>query len=216
VAGVIDAEEARLMIDCGVREIGIPLVLGYHAADLTPAAAAAIIAEFDRQASFFLITYLDQADAVIALCRQLNVTKVQLHGDISVQELRKLRVSWPGLRIVKSLIVRGDNLHALLNELKQFTPFVDAFITDTYDPDTGAIGATGKAHDWSVSAQLVTASSRPVILAGGLTAGNVRQAIEQTGAAGVDVHTGVEGQDGRKRWDLLERFIAESASGFAD
>jgi len=215
VAGVIDADEARLMIDCGVREIGIPLVLGYHTADLTPAAAAAIVAEFDRQAGFFLVTYLDQADAVIALCRQLHVTKVQLHGDISVQELHKLRVGWPELQIIKSLIVRGDNLQALLSELEHFTPLVDTFITDTFDPDTGAIGATGKPHDWSVSAQLVKDSSRPVILAGGLTAGNVQRAIRQTGAAGVDVHTGVEGTDGRKRRDLLERFVAETTAGFA-
>ena len=80
---------------------------------------------------------------------------------------------------------------------------------------TGAIGATGKPHDWSVSAQLVKDSSRPVILAGGLTAGNVQRAIRQTGAAGVDVHTGVEGTDGRKRRDLLERFVAETTAGFA-
>ena len=91
---------------------------------------------------------------------------------------------------------------------------MDAFITDSFDPDTGAIGATGKVHDWQVSARLVDLSPRPVILAGGLNPDNVRNAIIQVRPAGVDVHTGIEGSDGRKRRDLVERFVAEAQAGF--
>jgi len=92
---------------------------------------------------------------------------------------------------------------------------VDAFITDTFDPATGASGATGKTHDWTVSRRLVERSPKPVILAGGLTPGNVRNAIRKVRPAGVDVHTGVEGSDGRKRRDLVRTFVAEARAGFA-
>jgi len=91
---------------------------------------------------------------------------------------------------------------------------VDAFITDTYDPATGACGATGRTHDWSVSRKLVELSSRPVLLAGGLTPDNIRQAIGQVRPAGVDAHTGVEGPDGRKDPALVRRFVAEARAAF--
>jgi len=111
--------------------------------------------------------------------------------------------------------VRADNAAALQEAVDRFAPLVDAFITDTFDPATGASGATGKTHDWTVSRRLVERSPKPVILAGGLTAGNVRDAIRTVRPAGVDVHTGVEGSDGRKRRDLVHTFVAEARAGFA-
>ncbi|MGH7810735.1 MAG: hypothetical protein ACREP5_10705 [Candidatus Binatia bacterium] len=62
-------------------------------------------------------------------------------------------------------------LEAMVSAL---SPFVDAFITDTFDPESGASGTTGKTHDWRVSRRLVELTNRPVILAGGLTPKNVR------------------------------------------
>ena len=67
---------------------------------------------------------------------------------------------------------------------------VDAFITDTFDPDTGASGATGKTHDWEVSQRIVEHSPLPVILAGGLGAGNVKEAIMQVKPGWSGVPTG--------------------------
>ena len=81
-------------------------------------------------------------------------------------------------------------------------------------PPTGACGATGRTHDWSVSRKLVELSSRPVILAGGLMPDNVRQAIQQVRPAGVDAHTGVEGPDGRKDPAPIRRFVAEARAAF--
>jgi len=93
--------------------------------------------------------------------------------------------------------------------------FVDAFITDTFDPDTGAEGATGKTHDWNVSKKLVRLSPKPVIIAGGLNHTNVRRAILEINPAGVDAHTGVEGKDGRKDFNLIKKFVEESRLGFS-
>lgn len=215
VAGIIDFEEAEMLIDCGVEYLGFPLVLGYHREDLGVEEAAAIVTKLRGRASFFLITYLDTAPAIINLCHRLGVGTVQLHAATGVAELERLREAWPKLRIIKSLVVRGDNLHTLIANVKCLAPWVDAFITDTFDPVTGATGATGKTHDWAVSRRLVSLSPKPVILAGGLNADNVRAAIATVRPAGVDVHTGIEGRDGRKRYDLTKRFVAEAQAGFA-
>lgn len=215
VAGIIDTAEAELLIACNVRYLGFPLVLGYHEEDLSVDEAAAIVSRFGDRASFFLITYLDRAADIAALCRKLGVQTVQLHGDMDIGELEALRRAAPGLRIIKSLIVRGDNEETLRRTVTHFAPHVDGFITDTFDPETGASGATGKTHDWQVSRRLVELSPKPVILAGGLTVSNVREAIETVRPAGVDVHTGIESDDGRKGRDLTLRFVAEARAGFA-
>jgi phosphoribosylanthranilate isomerase len=216
VAGVTDLAEAQLLIDCGTRHLGFPLVLDHHRDDLSIDDAAAIASQLAGQATFFLITYLNSAPAIIELCQTLAVDMVQLHGETSLEEIVHLRQAVPSLTIIKSLIVRGDNADTLTDEVGRYGPSVDAFITDTFDPVTGASGATGKPHDWEVSRTLVKSSPRPVILAGGLHADNVRRAIHAVRPAGVDVHTGIEGRDGRKRLDLTLRFIAEANAGFAD
>lgn len=215
VAGVIDQAEVELLIDCGVRYLGFPLRLPVNVEDLSEAAAAGLIAGFPPAVKGVLITYLDSAEEVIAFCRQLGVSILQLHGPIAPEELVKIKMAWPALAVIKSLIVRGDNLDALRQEIAATAPWVDAYITDSFDPATGAEGATGKTHDWAIDRALVALSPRPVILAGGLNADNVREAIITVRPFGVDVHTGIEGANGRKDPVLTRHFVAEAEAGFA-
>jgi phosphoribosylanthranilate isomerase len=215
VAGVIDRAEARLLTDSGVRYLGFPLRLPVNQEDLSEEATAELIAEFPPGVKGVLITYLDRAEGVIAFCRKLGVDMVQLHGPIAPEELAKIRTAWPALVVIKSLIVRGDNLDELKELIAESAPYVDAYITDSFDTQTGAEGATGKTHDWAIDRVLVEQSPKPVILAGGLDADNVREAILTVRPFGVDVHTGIEGADGRKDAALTRRFVAEAKAGFA-
>lgn len=216
VAGVCDAAEAQLLIDSGVRYLGFPLRLPVNAEDLSEAEAMALIAAFPAGVQGVLITYLDRAEEVLAFCRALGVSIVQLHGPIEAAELMKLRMAAPGLVIIKSLVVRGDNLNELTLAIGASAPFVDAYITDSFDPASGAEGATGLTHDWAIDRRLVELSQRPVILAGGLNPDNVAEAIRQVRPFGVDVHTGIEGADGRKDRVLTRRFVSEARGAFAD
>ena len=215
VAGVIDRAEAELLVACGVEWLGFPLRLDVHAEDLSDADAAAIVRALPPRVRAVLITYLPDADAIHALAAALGVAAVQLHGPVARPEIARLRALAPDLLVIKSLVVRPDNTDALVDAVAELAPDVDAFITDTYDPATGASGATGRTHDWTVSARLVEISPRPVILAGGLTPRNVAAAVARVRPAGVDVHTGVEGPDGRKRRDLVEEFVAAARATLA-
>jgi len=151
----------------------------------------------------------------VAFCREVGVRIVQLHGDVPRDELARLKALDPALAVIKSLVVGLYDLPALEAQVARLAPWVDAFITDTYDPATGATGATGRTHDWAVSRRLVECSSRPVILAGGLNAENVAEAIRVVGPAGVDAHTGVEGADGRKCRNRVGRFVAAARAAFS-
>jgi phosphoribosylanthranilate isomerase len=214
VAGIRDGAEADLVQECGVRYLGFPLRLPVNREDLTEAEAGAIIRSLRPPARGVLITYLDAADAIADFCRALGATMVQLHGDIAAQELARLRELEPGLTIIKSLVVGLHPMPALERLVMELGPLVDGFLTDTYAPESGAAGATGRTHDWALSRRLVELSPRPVILAGGLTPANVRQAIAVVRPAGVDVHTGVEDASGRKDRGRMLAFVAEASAGF--
>lgn len=162
-----------------------------------------------------LITYLERAPEIADLAARTGCRRVQLHGDIAAADVRRLRECAEGLFLIKALVVRPGNLGALLKDAREFGPWVDAFITDSWDPQTGARGATGRTHDWEASRRIVEEAPRPVILAGGLTPGNVGCAIRRVRPAGVDAHTGVEAPDGRKDPTLVGAFVGEARRAFA-
>jgi phosphoribosylanthranilate isomerase len=216
IAGIIDQQEAEMLIACGVDWLGFPLRLPVHQEDVLEAEAARIIKSLRPPHAGVLITYLNQADEIVALCHSLGAQKVQLHGDINLNQLRVVKALNPDLFVIKSLIVRNNNQRELEAEVHSLSPYVDAFITDTYDPETGAYGATGKTHDWHVSRKLVRLSPRPVILAGGLRPENVARAIREVQPAAVDAHTGVEGANGRKDLRLVRAFIEQARTAFVN
>ena len=215
IAGVIDHHEATMLVACGVQLLGFPLRLPVHREDLEEPDAARIIRNLPAGVSGVLITYLDAAAEIDGLARYLGAPIVQLHGDVTLETLKGLRQRAPDLAIIKSLVVGPVGADQLEARMHEFSPWVDAFITDTFDPRTGATGATGLTHDWSVSRRIVAASTRPVILAGGLTPENVAEAIHFVRPAGVDSHTGVEDHEGRKSRDRVVRFVEAATRAFA-
>jgi len=216
VAGIADQAEADLLLAAGVDLLGFPLRLPVHKDDLSEAAAAEIIRKLKDRNRAVLITYLDNAVDIMDFCNILGVTIVQLHGPVSLKELKQLKRKCPELTVIKSLVVRQDNHDQLFRDLDETGNIVDAFITDTYDPETGATGATGKTHDWAISRELVECSPKPLILAGGLTPANVYEEIKAVTPDGVDAHTGVESGDGWKDPEKVRRFVAEARRSFAD
>jgi phosphoribosylanthranilate isomerase len=73
------------------------------------------------------------------------------------------------------------------------------------DAPTAGHGGSGRPCHWPTARAL--AGRGPVVLAGGLTPGNVAEAIAAVGPYGVDVASGVERSPGVKDHELLERFI---------
>lgn len=210
IAGIIDQAEANLVIEAGADMLGFPLGLKDGREDLSIEEAAAIVRNTLGRITSVCITYFDQASNILELCEKLGVTWVQLHGPIEPGEIEELKKRNPGIGVIKSLIIRPESERQLLQEVNTFESVVDSFITDTFDPDTGRSGATGKTHNWETSRMLVESTRRPVILAGGLTQENVTQAIKAVRPAAVDAHTGVEGSDGRKSKIKTTGFVQKS------
>lgn len=87
---------------------------------------------------------------------------------------------------------------------ESYFPF-DKYVLDSYNPDT--VGGTGELCDWEKAAQLVKAIKQPILLAGGLSADNVLEAIDAVKPAGVDVSSGVELSPGKKDIKKVRDFL---------
>ena len=214
IAGVIDNTEAQMLLNSGINYLGFPLRLPVNKEDISEKEASRIINSLKHPNYGILITYLNLADEITQFCKELGCTIIQLHGVIETTELIKLKNVFPELHIIKSLVTGKYSVNELKNIIDEQSEFVDAFITDTYNPKTGATGATGLTHNWEISRELVEYSSKPVILAGGLTDENVYDAILQVKPAGVDSHTGVECNTGRKDKSKVEKFYLNSMKAF--
>lgn len=85
-------------------------------------------------------------------------------------------------------------------------PVVPAGVTvllDTHDPERQ--GGTGRVIDWEAAGRI--AARRRVLLAGGLTPGNVGEAIRRVRPYGVDVSSGIEDRPGVKSIDAMRAFV---------
>lgn len=209
-AGIIDRKESEMLIEAGFNMLGFPLRLEYHKEDISEAEAKEIIKSLPNEVTGVLITYLNKADEIASFCDYLGAAAVQIHGDISLYEIEKLRIAAPHLFLIKSLVVGLYSLETLKETAAIYADFTDAFITDTYDAVTGAKGATGKRHDLSISREITEISKIPVILAGGLNAANVYDSLIYCKAAGADVHTGIEESSGRKCRAKAMQFVANA------
>lgn len=214
IAGISDKNEAGMLINAGVNFLGFPLRLPVNKEDISENDAAEIIKSLNPPNYGIVITYLNTAEEIALFCSELNSNIVQLHGNIETSELQKLKSIAPSLIVIKSLIVGKYQLDELKKVVDEQSEFVDAFITDTFNPQNGATGATGLTHDWEISKNLVQYSTKPIILAGGLNPNNVYDAIIKVKPTGVDSHTGVEDENGAKDIIKVQKFISESNRAF--
>jgi phosphoribosylanthranilate isomerase len=87
---------------------------------------------------------------------------------------------------------------------------VDAYLLDSYSADSP--GGTGRLCDWGTAREFVEHSAKPVLLAGGLTPDNVREALRKVQPWGVDVSSGVESSPGKKDIQKVKSFIEQCRS----
>lgn len=143
-------------------------------------------------------------DALLdAVNARVPLDMIQLHGQESPERVAEVR-ALTGLPVMKAVGVAGK---ADLAALDTYGAVADQLLVDARPPEDGVLpGGNGIAFDW----RLIANRRWPVpwMLAGGLTPENVAEAIALTGAAQVDVSTGVERSRGEKDPEKIAAFIA--------
>ncbi|MGE8321870.1 MAG: phosphoribosylanthranilate isomerase [Pseudomonas sp.] len=193
ICGITRIEDALAAAEAGADAIGLvfyaksPRAVDVHQ-------ARAIIAElppFVTTVGLFVNASRCELEEILEV---VPLDLLQFHGDETPQDCEGYHRPW-----IKALRVRpGDDLEAAC----QLYAGARGILLDTYVP--GVPGGTGEAFDWSlVPARL----SKPIILAGGLSADNVGQAIAQVQPYAVDVSGGVEQAKGIKDAAKIEAFM---------
>ena len=145
---------------------------------------------------------------IVALAREARLDVVQLHGASDAAVVRAVRARFAGevWRVVRVRDGEGD-------ALRHAGEGVDAVVCDAYV--AGALGGTGVARHWGQLARLIESAGRParLVLAGGLRAANVEDAIRLVGPDVVDVSSGVESAAGIKDHALMRAFADATRRG---
>jgi phosphoribosylanthranilate isomerase len=203
ICGVTRPGDADLAVDLGADLIGLnfyppsPRCLSVE--------AAREIADAVAGRAFLVGVFVDRSPAEIEeIAAGVGLDLVQLHGDEGPEAAAAL-----GVRALKAFRVapaEGERLDPAL-----LAPYPDAwgFLFDVRDERL--YGGTGRTWCYRSLAGLAgaAAAGRPVLVAGGIAPGTARAALEASGAAGVDVCSGVESAPGIKDPLLLLRLIEE-------
>jgi len=110
--------------------------------------------------------------------------------DISPEGVQRIRDAFPNLKIMQALpVIAGVPLEEqdVLQLVKEYESTTDFFLIDTKDLSSEiGIGATGATHDWAIDRAIIESTDVPCIIAGGLDADNVAEAIRISRPYGVD------------------------------
>jgi phosphoribosylanthranilate isomerase len=136
-----------------------------------------------------------------------GINMLQLHGDETPERVRNIRQKF-GLPVIKSLPIKK---HSDLAYAYHFEGVVEYLMFDAKPPkNANRPGGNAQVFDWSLLSN--NKFNFPWILAGGLNASNVGEAVKISGAGAVDVSSGVEDTQGCKNTDKIRFFLATSAA----
>ncbi len=197
VCGITRPEDAALAVSLGADALGF-IFWARSPRAIDPRAARAIHADLpplvSRVGVFVNASPAEVADVV----RVAGLDVAQLHGDEPVEAYAGI-----GARLVKvAALGRDADVDAVLAWPSHVTPLVDAI-------DRTRRGGTGRVADWTLAARV--AAGRPMLLAGGLTAENIGQAVAMVRPWGLDVSSGVEDAPGIKSPVRLRAFFERLA-----
>lgn len=193
ICGITRVEDALVAVEAGADAIGLVFYSKSPRAVNVQQARAIIAAlpPFVTTVGLFVNASRCELGEILDA---VPLDLLQFHGDESAADCEGYHRPY-----IKALRVKpGDDVAA------QIQPYAKAagILLDTFV--AGVPGGTGQAFDWSLVPRDL---DKPIILAGGLTAENVRSAIEQTRPYAVDVSGGVEARHGIKDADKIRRFM---------
>jgi phosphoribosylanthranilate isomerase len=185
-----NVEEARMAVRYGASAVGLVSAMPSGPGPISDDLIAKIVPTLPPGVATFLLTSKQDASSIIEQQRRLRPSTLQLVDAVPFEDLTELRRALPGIRLVQVIHVRGKES---IEEAIAVTPYVDALLLDSGNPTLAVkvLGGTGRTHDWTLSKEIVDRCGKPVFLAGGLKADNVREAIERVYPYAVDVCSGV-------------------------
>jgi phosphoribosylanthranilate isomerase len=195
VCCIASVDEARLALAHGATALGLVAAMPSGPGVIDDTTIAEIVRSAPKGVATFLLTSRVDGAHVVEHLETTRANTVQLVDAVPSATYDAIRRSLPRVRIVQVIHVRDESS---IEEARSVEAHVDMLLLDSGDPSRAVkeLGGTGRTHDWELSRRIVAAVAKPVYLAGGIRAENVRAAIETVRPFGIDLCSGVR-TDGR-------------------
>jgi phosphoribosylanthranilate isomerase len=208
---ISSVEEAALAIKYGASALGLVSEMPSGPGVIALEQIAEITERVPPPIGTFLLTCKQTAGEIAAQHEICRTNTIQI-CDNFVDSYDDLRKALPQpVKLVQVIHVGGEES---LREAVEISEKVDAVLLDSGNQklEIKELGGTGRTHDWEISRKIVEAVKKPVFLAGGLKAENVREAVEKVQPFGLDLCSSVR-TDGKLNEEKLRRFFAEIGKG---
>lgn len=201
ICGITDARALDAAIDGGARFVG--LVVYPKSPRHLSRDRLVMLAERARGKAEIVAVTVNADDELLSMIQHYAKPDwIQLHGDESPALVSHARI-YAKAGVIKAIgVARREDLSAAA----KFEPVAEMLMFDAKPPPGGLPGGNAAAFDWGILSG--RSFRRPWFLSGGLTSENVREAISSSGAAFVDVSSGVESAPGLKDPSTITRFLA--------
>jgi phosphoribosylanthranilate isomerase len=208
ICGINDATAMAAAVEAGASHVGL-VFYPPSPRSVTPAKAAELAAVAGTRVVRTGL-FVDPDDALIdGVLAAVPLDLLQLHGAEAPERVRALRAR-TGRKVMKVIRVGGA---ADIDGAKAYLDVADWLMFDALPPKdmkNALPGGNALAFEWALLAG--RAWPLPWMLAGGLTADNVAEAVRLSGARVVDTSSGVEDAPGRKNPDKIRAFLAAVAA----
>ena len=196
ICGITSVEDAIKAVDSGADAIGL-VFYGASPRAVSVEQAATICAALPPFVTVVALVVNAEPSFVSSLLASVPVDVIQFHGDESAAYCQQFNRPY-----IKAIRMRPDLvLSECFEEFKQ----AQALLLDAYRK--GVPGGTGEVFDWG---RIPQQRELPIILAGGLHADNVSEAIAKVQPYAVDVSGGVEQAPGVKDKAKVQQFITNA------
>jgi len=197
ICGLTNRDDALAALDAGADYLGFVLY-PKSPRGITPARMATILDGLGRPCRAVAVFVNVALAEVVRIASDCGLHAAQIHGDEPAEDFAGAPLPlWRAVRLEQGLP----------------QPAPDAWRAERYVVDAaapGLYGGSGEVADWLAVADF--AGGYPTMLAGGLTPGNVADAVRAVRPLGVDVASGVEAEAGRKAIAKVRAFIRAAKS----
>ncbi len=195
ICGITNHDDAQAAVDAGADAIGfifVPDTPRY----IDPADAAAIMFELPPMVSAIGVVQVENIDQFCEIEQTCPAHTFQLHGKEPID-----LVCQCGPGVIKAFKYEEVTIKSQLDRWAKVME-VDAILID------GSDGGQGHTFDWTALAPLIKDYPKKIILAGGLHADNITEAIQTIRPYAVDISSGVESSPGIKDHDKIAKLCA--------
>jgi len=194
ICGITNLRDALSAVELGADALGF--VFAESPREISIKKAERIIERLPPLITTVGVFVNEMPKVVIETAIKCSLDVLQFHGE----ELPGYFFNFFLGKIIKAFRIKDKSS---LRRLPQYK-MVDAYLLDAYLP--GKRGGSGKTFNWDLALE-AKKYKQPIILSGGLTPQNVREAILKVKPYAVDVSSGVEKEPGKKDYRKMKKFI---------